>query len=161
MKKGLILYFISLLVASTLFFLLIHLVSLRNELHEEKLKFSRLETQLLQAKRNLQTLSSIVKEENIPLLSREEALIKLLDKVDQLKRRGEIELTGELIEENNRWLLEVSFRFEPKNARELARELEALSLSVSPVVKVESLTVNTSQSAVEIDMVLIQPYRGR
>ena len=159
MKLRYAVYVLLLLLTSFLLFASLDVGKLEAVVKREREGLLRMEKNIFRTGEALRRLKSRVKSEGLPLLSRKEALEKILLKIDELKREYEVKIIKDIREEKGIWKVGLRLEFKPVSGRDLSLRIKRLLGMKSPVAVVESLTVDAKGAPkATVNLTLYQPF---
>ncbi len=121
----------------------------------------RIRAEIVRKTENLDRLKDLIKRENIPVLTREEALRKLMSEVERIRREfGNVRIVRDARVEGKVWRMDIEATFKPDTGEELVRKVKSLLERKVPVVSLSRLEVfqRAESTEVKVFLNLYQPF---
>ncbi len=135
--------------------------SVKDRLNEDKKRLLQLERELNRKEREIRTLAKMVRELGIKQLDKETALKQLLTFIDDLRKSYEVEIIKELENKGSFWEVGVLIKTKVSSGEEVYSVTKDLISSVSPIVEIKRLEIDTLNRKLEIRLDLKQPYHDQ
>ena len=151
-------YSLIVFVTSMLLINLKVLYDLKESLSAEERRIHSLKASIYSKEADLERFKKLIEEEKIEILSRNEALERLLSFVERLKKTGSVKVLGGLRDVNGVWTMEVVLEKEVRSREEVISLTKRLISTNSPIADISELKIDTEQGKLTIKVLLLQPY---
>ncbi len=145
-----------------LFFVLFEFVrfgEMREKLERNKREALRIRAEIQRRVDSLDMLKEIVEKNNIPSLSREEALEVMLSKVEELRDLFDVRVRRDLAVEKNVLRMDLELSFKPRSGEDLVSRIKKLTGSVSPVLHISRIEIRQiPETEVKVVLTVYQPF---
>ncbi|MDQ7039208.1 MAG: hypothetical protein Q9N26_08485 [Aquificota bacterium] len=134
---------------------------MNREIVSRQRELLRIRSEIVRKTENLDRLKGLIKRENIPVLSKEEALRTLMSEVERIRAEfGNVRILKDLRVEGKVWKMDIEVTFRPDSGEDLVNRIKSLTGKKAPVVSVSRLEVNQRADGTEVKVFLkiYQPF---
>ena len=153
------LYVLGLFLLFLTLFEFVRFGEIREKLERNKREALRIRAEIQRRVDSLDMLKEIVEKNNIPSLSREEALEVMLSKVEELRDLFDVRVRRDLAVEKNVLRMDLELSFKPRSGEDLVSRIKKLTGSVSPVLHISRIEIRQiPETEVKVVLTVYQPF---
>ncbi len=153
------LYVLGLFLLFLALFEFVRFGEMREKLERNKREALRIRAEIQRRVDSLDMLKEIVEKNNIPSLSREEALEVMLSKVEELRDLFDVRVRRDLAVEKNVLRMDLELSFKPRSREDLVSRIKKLTGSVSPVLHISRIEIRQiPETEVKVVLTVYQPF---
>ncbi len=153
------LYVLGLFLLFLALFEFVRFGEIREKLERNKREALRIRAEIQRRVDSLDMLKEIVEKNNIPSLSRKEALEVMLSKVEELRDLFDVRVRRDLAVEKNVLRMDLELSFKPRSGEDLVSRIKKLTGSVSPVLHISRIEIRQiPETEVKVVLTVYQPF---